>query len=142
MKANPVPQGKYVPAVRYGNLIYTAGMTPRKNGVLLVNGKVKSAEDPAIYRDALRQAAENTLTAAENKLEEGERLERLLCITVFVNAEPDYTAHAKFADMASEYFCEKLGEAGIAARASVGVASLPGNAPCEIQIVAAAGKVE
>ncbi len=59
-------------------------------------------------------------------------------MTVFVNAEDGYAAHARFADMASEYFYEALGDNGIAARTSVGVASLPGNAPCEIQIIAAA----
>ena len=34
-KANPIPQGKYVPATRFGDLIVTAGMTPRKNGQLI-----------------------------------------------------------------------------------------------------------
>ena len=32
MSQNPIPQGNYKPAVRYGNLIYTAGMTPRRTG--------------------------------------------------------------------------------------------------------------
>ena len=138
MASNPVPQGKYVPAVRYHDLIYTAGMTPRLNGVLMLARKVQLSDDLSMYRDAVRQAAANALTAAENQLAEGERIARLLSITVFVNAEEGYQSHAKFADMASEYFCEKLGDAGIASRASVGVASLPGNAPCEIQITAAA----
>ncbi|MBQ7534942.1 MAG: RidA family protein [Stomatobaculum sp.] len=142
MSANPIPQGKYVPAVRYGNIIFTAGMTPRDNGVLIMTGKVLRAEEPAKYAAAVRQAAKNALTAAKNTLKEGERIERLLSFTVFVNAEEGYTAHAKFADAASEYFCEELGEGGSAARASVGVASLPGDAPCEIQIIAAASPAQ
>ena len=32
MSKNPIPQGKYKPAVRYGNLIFTAGMTPGRTG--------------------------------------------------------------------------------------------------------------
>lgn len=40
MSQNPIPQGKYKPAVRHGDLIFTAGMTPRKNGVLLMSGKI------------------------------------------------------------------------------------------------------
>lgn len=32
MNKNPIPQGRYKPAVRYGNFVYTAGMTPRKDG--------------------------------------------------------------------------------------------------------------
>ena len=38
----PIPQGKYRPALRNGNAIYTAGMTPRRNGVLVMTGQVLS----------------------------------------------------------------------------------------------------
>jgi hypothetical protein len=31
----PMPQGKYMPAVRHAELIYTWGMTPRKAGMLI-----------------------------------------------------------------------------------------------------------
>ena len=139
-QANPIPQGKYVPANRFENMIFTAGMTPRDNGVLIKTGKISIADPIEDYRDAVRQAAKNALTAARNKLEEGEHIERILLITVYVNAEEGYTTQAKIADHASEYFCEELGEAGIGARAAVGVASLPGNAPVEISIICAAGK--
>ena len=52
-EANPIPQGKYVPATRFGNLIFTAGMTPRNNGVLIKTGKVKASDDIADYKDAV-----------------------------------------------------------------------------------------
>jgi len=139
-QANPIPQGKYVPANRFENMIFTAGMTPRDNGVLIKTGKIAIADPIEDYRDAVRQAAKNALTAARNKLEEGEHIARILLITVYVNAEEGYTTQAKIADHASEYFCEELGEAGIGARAAVGVASLPGNAPVEISIICAVGK--
>ena len=129
-EANPIPQGKYVPATRFGNLIFTAGMTPRNNGVLIKTGKVKASDDIADYKDAVVQAAKNTLTAAKNKLE----------ITVYVNSEPDFTKQPKIADFASEYFCEELGESGVGSRAAVGVAVLPGEAPVEIAIIAGVGK--
>ncbi len=139
-QANPIPQGMYVPANRFENLIFTAGMTPRDNGVLIKTGKIAIADPIEDYRDAVRQAAKNALTAARNKLEEGEHIARILLITVYVNAEEGYSTQAKIADHASEYFCEELGEAGIGSRAAVGVASLPGNAPVEISIICAVGK--
>ena len=139
-EANPIPQGMYVPANRFENLIFTAGMTPRLNGVLIKTGKIAIDDPIEDYRDAVRQAAKNALTAARNKLEEGEHIERILLITVYVNAEEGYTTQAKIADHASEYFCEELGEAGIGSRAAVGVASLPGNAPVEISIICSVGK--
>ncbi len=138
-KADPKPQGNYVPAVRHGDIIYTAGMTPRRNGILLKEGKILASFPAEEYRDALRTAAENALTAAENRLKQNERIVQILSVTVFLNAEEGFTAHPKIADFASAYFKERLGDAGIGCRAAVGVASLPGNAPCEIQIIAAAG---
>ena len=77
-EANPVPQGKYVPATRSGNLIFTAGMTPRNNGVLIREGKVRLSDAMEEYREAVRQAAKNALTAARNKLVNGEQIAGIL----------------------------------------------------------------
>ena len=112
---DPVPQGKYIPATRGGSLIFTAGMTPRKDGVLQFSGKVEAGEPLEKYREAARLAAANALTAARNRLEPGEKIARVLSMTVYVNAGEGFT--------------------GTAARAAVGVASLPGDAPVEVQIV-------
>ena len=137
MSQNPIPQGNYKPAVRYGNLIYTAGMTPRRNGVLIQSGKIRPDRPLDDYREAVIQAASNALTAARNTLREGERIAQILSLTVYLNATPDYTTHAKIGDLVSEYLYEQLGEAGIGARAAIGLATLPGNAPVEVQLVAA-----
>ena len=132
---DPVPQGKYVPATRGGSLIFTAGMTPRKDGVLQFSGKVKAGEPLQKSGEAARLAAANALTAARNRPEPGEKIARVLSMTVYVNAGEGFNAHSKIADFASEYLCEELGEPGVAARAAIGVASLPGDAPVEVQIV-------
>lgn len=141
-KENPVPQGKYAPATRGGNFIYTAGMTPRRNGELILTGKVKGSESAETYKEAVRQAAANALTAAVNMLKEKECIGQILSLTVYVNAEEGYTAHARLADLASEYLYEELGEAGIGSRAAIGVHSLPGDAPVEIQLMALVSATE
>ncbi len=137
---NPIPQGKYVPATRFENLIFTAGMTPRNNGVLIKEGKVRLTDSLEEYTEAVRQAAKNALTAARNQMKDEEKIVKILSITVYVNAEEGFTKQSKIADIASEYFCEELGEAGVGSRAAVGVASLPGNAPVEISLTAAVGR--
>ncbi|WP_339236655.1 RidA family protein [Oceanobacillus sp. FSL W7-1281] len=134
--SNPIPQGKYLPASRFGNIIYTAGMTPRKNGVLLQSGKVVATESVSTYYPAVKQAVANALTAAVNTLTEGEQLTQILSLTVYVNAEEAFQSHSSLANAASEYLYEQLDEAGIGSRAAIGVSSLPGNAPVEIQLVA------
>ena len=139
---NPIPQGKYVPATRGGRMIFTAGMTPRDHGVLIFSGKVKAEESLETYRAAVRQAAANCLTAARNTLAEGERIQQLLSMTVYINGEAGFRSHATLADFASEYLVEELGEAGIGSRAAIGIASLPGEAPVEVQMVLMASELQ
>ncbi|MBR6970217.1 MAG: RidA family protein, partial [Firmicutes bacterium] len=72
--------------------------------------------------------------------EEGERIARVMSMTVYINAEEGFTAHAKLADFASDFLNEVLGDASPMARVSVGVATLPGNAPVEIQLMCGVGQ--
>lgn len=136
---NPVPQEKYVPAVRAGQLIMTAGMTSRKDGVLIYTGKVQADKPLEEYKEAVIQAAANALTAAKNQLQEGEKIGRVLQMIVYVNAAEGFVDHTKLADFASEYLTEQLGDAGVCARCALGMASLPKNAPVEISLTAVVG---
>lgn len=137
MKKTPIPQGKYIPASRNGNLIYTSGMTPRKNGVLLFNGKIKSSEPIATYKEAVRLATSNALGAAHSILMDKECIEGIITLTVYINAEESFHEHSRIADFAAEYLYEEMGECGIGSRAAIGVASLPSGAIVEIQLIAA-----
>ena len=133
----PIPQGLYLPATRHGSMIFTAGMTPRKDGVLQFTGSMPADADPALHKDAMVMACSNALVAAEAQLAEGESLSAILSLTIYIAAEPGFTAHSKLADFASEFLKSRLGQCAIGSRAAVGVATLPGNAPVEVQLVAA-----
>lgn len=136
MEKNPIPQGRYLPAKKSNGFIYSAGMTPRLDGKLILEGKVTRDKEISFYKEAVVQATKNALTAIKNTLEEGEVLEEIINMTVYVNAEEGFTAHSKISDLGSNYLFEVLGEKGISPRASLGVKTLPGNAPVEIQLVA------
>lgn len=137
--AQPIPQGKYLPAVRHGDLIYTSGMTPRKAGKLLYSGKISLADSAGSHREAVRLATMNALVAAQALLREGEKITLILQLHVFLNAEDGFSAHAKIADFASEVLIEKLGPGCTGSRVAIGVSSLPSNATVEIAMT---GKVE
>lgn len=136
----PVPQGNYKPASRFENIISTAGMTPRKNGELIQSGRILSTESIENYREAILQAIDNAYSAAIALVSEDEEVKQVLAMTVYVNADDNFTSHSKVADIASDYLFENLREAGIGSRAAIGVKSLPGNAPVEIQLVIGVGK--
>jgi enamine deaminase RidA (YjgF/YER057c/UK114 family) len=134
----PIPQGKYLPAVRHADLIYTFGMTPRKAGKLVYSGKIRTSDPIESHREAVRLATYNALIAAQAHLKDGERIAVILQLSVFLNAEPDFSAHPKVADFASGLLIEHLGPGCIGSRAAIGVASLPSDATVEVTLI---GKV-
>jgi len=130
----PVPQGNYVPAKRFGSLVFVSGMTPRENGVLKAVGKIAEGEPIERYKAAVELATRNALRAAETVLASGEVLAEAVSLTVYLNTTPDFTAHARIADFASTVLAEVFGS--VPSRAAIGVNSLPGGAPVEISLVA------
>ncbi len=141
--AVPIPQGRYLPAIRHADLIYTSGMTPRLNGKLQFTGPVRSGDAVELWREAVVLACRNAVTAAQGLLKPGERIAAALSMTVFIAAEQGFTAHSALADFASAFLLDEIGAGGIGSRAAIGVATLPGNAPVEISIIAAAaGRIE
>lgn len=131
----PRPQGQYVPAIAAGGLVVTAGMTPRVDGVLVVRGTVGLDVSTDKAREAAAIAARNALAAATEAAGPAGLL-RLLRLTVYVRATPDFVDHSAVADGASEELATRLGEAGVMVRSAVGVASLPGGACVEVELTA------
>lgn len=136
----PIPQGLYKPAVRHDNLIYTSGMTSRKDGKLLYLGKIKVTNPIEVYKEAVCLASKNALLSAQACLEEDEKISLVLQLTVYLCADEDFMQHSKIADYASNFLFEKLGANSIGSRAAIGVSSLPSNASVEVVLVAVASK--
>lgn len=137
----PQPQGGYLPAVAHpdagARLVVTAGMTPRVEGVLQHRGQVGADVDLDEARRAAATAVDNALSAALAALPPEGHLDRVLRLTVYVNAVREFTEHSAVADGASSRLVELLGDAGGACRSAVGVASLPGGACVELELTCA-----
>ena len=74
--------------------------------------------------------------AAQTMLKPDEHISAILSMTVYIASEPNFSALSKLADFASSYLRSALGVNGIGCRAAIGVLTLPGNAPVEIQLIA------
>ena len=137
----PAPVGAYVPAVRTGTLILTAGQIPVRDGELLAAGKVPTDVPPDVAAAAAMQAALNALAAIRQVLGDGEtpgelsRVVRVVRMNVFVNSAPGFTGQAGVANAASELLVGAFGEAGRHTRCAIGAAELPLNAPVELDLV-------
>lgn len=135
MSNKVIPNGNYKLAKKAGTVIYTSGITPKIDGKLMNTGKIPENFTTAEYKEIVEQAVINALHVAEKELSDTENLSGVLSMTVFVNASEHFTQHSVIADLASNYLHTVFGENGIGTRAAVGVSSLPGNAPLELQII-------
>ncbi len=130
------PVAAYVPAVRSGPYVYTAGQLPLADGKLPQTGKVGaqvSVDDAAALA---RTCALNALAAVASVAGGLSAVARIVKVTGFVASDPSFTGQPLVVNGASELLLEVFGEAGRHARSAVGVAVLPLDAPVEIELIA------
>ena len=128
------PLAAYVPAVRTGNLVYTAGQLPMVAGELSVIGKVGTDVTPEAGKTLARVCALNAL-AAVHSLVGIDSITRVVKVVGFVASGPGFHGQPGVVNGASELFGEVFGEAGAHARSAVGVSELPLNAPVEVELI-------
>ncbi len=114
----------------------TAGMTPRVDGTLAITGRVGDAVDLEEARRGAAIAASNALSAVADAVGGLDHVVGLARLTVYVHAASGFTKHTAVADAATDALVAHLGERGRCARSAVGVASLPGDAPVEVELTA------
>jgi len=129
------PVAAYVPAVRSGSLVYTAGQLPMVEGVLAMTGKVGAAVTPEKAKELASICAMNGLAAAASLVGDIDQIVRVVKVVGFVASTPDFTGQPGVVNGASEFLGAVFGEAGAHARSAVGVASLPLDAPVEVELV-------
>jgi enamine deaminase RidA (YjgF/YER057c/UK114 family) len=129
------PAANYVPFMRSGDLLFTAGQLPLKEGKLAASGLLGRDLDTAAGREAAKLCAINVLAQAKAALGDLELVRRLVKITVFVASTPEFTEQHLVANGASDLFVAALGDLGRHARSAVGSASLPLNAPVEVEAI-------
>jgi enamine deaminase RidA (YjgF/YER057c/UK114 family) len=128
------PLAAYVPAVRTGNLVYTAGQLPMDSGSLARTGKVGAEVSPEDGKALARLCALNAL-AAVHALVGIDAVTRVVKVVGFVASAPGFNGQPAIVNGASELFGEVFGEAGAHARSAVGVSELPLDAPVEVEII-------
>lgn len=128
------PLAAYVPAVRTGNLVYTAGQLPIRDGELLATGKVGAGVDPEQAHGLARVCALNAL-AAVHSLVGIDAVTRVVKVVGFVASAPGFHGQPGVINGASELFGEVFGDVGAHARSAVGVSELPRDAPVEVEVI-------
>ncbi|MEW9808412.1 RidA family protein [Mesorhizobium sp. ZMM04-5] len=135
LPAAAAPAANYVPFMMTGNLLFTAGQLPLKDGKLEASGLLGRDLDTAAGAEAARLCAINVLAQAKAALGDLERIARIVKITVFVASASGFTEQHLVANGASNFLADAFGESGKHARSAVGTASLPLNAAVEVEAV-------
>jgi enamine deaminase RidA (YjgF/YER057c/UK114 family) len=134
LPAVAAPLAAYVPAVRTGNLVYTAGQLPMQAGELAMTGKVGSDVTPEDGKAMARICALNAL-AAVHSLVGIDSVTRVVKVVGFVASTPGFHGQPGVINGASELLGEVFGDAGTHARSAVGVSELPLDAPVEVELI-------
>lgn len=130
----PAPAGAYVPAVRTGSLVFTAGQVPFVDGKVAATGKVGREISPEEAKDHARTCALNAL-AAVHALVGIDSVRRVVKVVGFVASAEGFTGQPAVVNGASELLGEVFGDAGQHARSAVGVAELPLGVPVEVELI-------
>ena len=130
------PLAAYVPAVRSGQFVYTAGQLPLADGKLLMTGRVGTQVSVEEAAALARTCALNALAAVASVTGGLAAVTRIVKIVGFVASDPSFTGQPLVVNGASELMLEVFGDAGRHARSAVGVAALPLDAPVEIELIA------
>lgn len=133
------PLAAYVPAVRTGNLVYTAGQLPMEAGKLARTGKVGAEITPDEGKAMARLCALNALAAVDS-LVGIDAVTRVVKVVGFVASASGFHGQPGVINGASELLAEVFGDNGAHARSAVGVAELPLNAPVEVELIVEVGE--
>ncbi|ABL65552.1 RidA family protein [Chlorobium phaeobacteroides] len=131
------PAGMYIPAIRIGNLVFTSGQLPMKEGKLIVpggKGKVNEINQQEAVQ-AAKTALLNALAAVKSVTGNLDLVERIVKLTVFVASESFFSNQHIVANGASSLLQELFGDQGFHVRSAVGVAELPLDASLEVELI-------
>ena len=134
----PAAVAAYVPALRDGDYVYTAGQLPFVNGALPETGKVGAGDGlvpPERAEELAQLCALNALAAARGVIGSLDKISQVVKVTAFIASDPSFTGQPAVANGASMFLGRVFGDLGIHVRSAVGVAVLPLDAPVEIEFV-------
>ena len=130
----PKPMGVYKPALIEGPYLYVSGHGPMKTDGSMFVGKVGAEFDADAAKLAARQVGLSMIASIKATVGSLDRIQRVVKVLGMVWATPDFDRHPYVVNGCSELFAAIWGEdLGVGVRSAVGMGSLPGNIPVEIE---------
>ena len=130
----PKPMGVYKPCLIDGNHLYVSGHgTVQDDGTLII-GRIGDTMNTEEGKVAARQVGLAILATIKASLGSFDKVKRVVKVLGMVNCTPEFDKHPFIINGCSELFAKVWGDDnGVGVRSAVGMGSLPGNIPVEIE---------
>ena len=126
------PIANYVPGVRTGNLLYLSGLGPSDPSM---KGKVGQDLTTEEGYEAAKSTGIWCLARLKGQVGDLSKVKRIVKLLTMVNCTTDFVDQPAVANGCSDLMVEVFGDKGKHARSAVGMGSLPGNIPVEIEMI-------
>lgn len=127
----PKALGQYATVVEANGFVFLSGMLPIREGEPVFTGFSNKQNG----REAARLAALNALSVLQEHFGTLKKIKRVVRVSIFITAAPDFQDHAFVADGCSEILNQAFPNVGKHARLAISVSSLPMNASVELELI-------
>lgn len=131
----PKPLAAYIPAVRSGDLVFTAGQGPTVDGKPKFIGKLGRELTEEQGYQAAQICAVNCLACVKSVIGDLDKVEQIVKVLGFVASAEGFTRQPWVINGASEMLIKLFGDRGKHARSAIGTNQLPNGIPVEVEIV-------
>ncbi len=130
----PTPMGVYKPCLVDGNYLWVSGHGPFRMDKSLITGRVGQDLDIEEGKKAALQVGLTILSTIRGHLGSLDKVKRVIKVLGMVGCTPEFDRHPYVINGCSELFAMIWGgDNGVGVRSAVGMGSLPGNIPVEIE---------
>lgn len=131
----PKPLAAYIPAVRVGDLVFTAGQGPTLDGKPAFVGKLgREVTEEQGYK-AAQLCIVNCLACVKSVIGDLDKIEQVVKLLGFVASVDGFARQPWVMNGASELLLKLFGDKGKHARSAIGTNQLPLDIPVEVEIV-------
>jgi enamine deaminase RidA (YjgF/YER057c/UK114 family) len=132
----PTPMGVYKPCLADGKYLYVSGHGPLRDDTTLIVGRVGYELDADQAKQAAQQTGLAILATVRANLGSLDKVKRVIKTLGMVGCTPEFQRHPYVINGCSELFAAVWGpDNGVGVRSAVGMGSLPGNIPVEIECI-------
>ena len=130
----PIPLGVYKPFLVVDNFVYVSGHGPLLPDKTLIHGRVGDTMNEDEGKHAAQQVGLAILATLKQNLGSFNKIKRVIKVLGMVASTPNFEKHPYVINGCSELFAKVWGnDNGVGVRSAVGMDSLPGNIPVEIE---------